>query len=61
VTECECSGCILACALNKVRVWRHFGIALVELEWQFQVDLGCNTLSTVGEKRRLEHQLEGID
>jgi hypothetical protein len=31
LTECECSRCILAGLLNNVRVWRHLGIASVEL------------------------------
>jgi hypothetical protein len=61
VTECECSGCILVCLLNKVRVFGHLGIASVELELQFPEGLGCDTLAAVGEKRRLEHLLEGID
>jgi hypothetical protein len=47
--------------LDNVRVWRHLGIALVELEWQFQGNLGCDTLAAVDEKRRSEPMLEGID
>ena len=61
MTECECSGCILVVLWNNVRVWRHVGIASVELELQFQGDLGCDTLAAVGEKRRLEPLLDGID